>query len=92
MKKKGSFSDFPPGMTWSFSPWPLRGIMEVIQHFCSRSGQCINHRKSLILLSRRMKEARRLAIAEIFSGREMGRYLGIALVTSRLGPRYFMDL
>lgn len=70
-------------------------LMSTISMFCDRSGQCINVGKSLVMVSRRAKPEKRAAVLQIFGlpeGREMGRYLGVPLITGRLGPEHFTDL
>lgn len=67
-------------------------LMEVISEFCTQS---INSNKSIVMLSRRSKPARREAVLQVLGlpeGREMGRYLGLPLITDRLRPEHFTDL
>lgn len=69
--------------------------MSILQQFCSNSGQCINRDKSLVMLSKRTKAPKRTVTIQTLGlqeGREMGRYLGVPLVTSRIAPCHFADL
>lgn len=72
-----------------------RRLMSIIQEFCDLSGQCINHNKSIVMLSRRTKDTKRaemLLTLGLPENREIGKYLGVPLVTSRIGPEHFADL
>lgn len=68
---------------------------DTITDFCDCSGQRINTQKSVIMISKRAKDSRRASLIEAVglpAGREIGRYLGVPLVTSRLFPSHFAEL
>lgn len=77
------------------SPSFCSQILTTLQTFCSWSGQSINSGKSLVMFSRRIDPSRKALLSHILAlpeGREMGRYLGVPLITGRLRPHHFSDL